>query len=349
MPPLIITPEDAGQRLDRVLARLAPDLGLRGRRRLCAEGRALVNGRPAPEAFKVRAGDTVEIAPAGFDAQLPAGAAGMDGAVGMDGTAGADGVRVIARAEHVAALYKPVGLHSAALAGRANASLEALLPGLLPPGARLLNRLDQPTSGLVIAALDAEGEAAWHGAQKRGLMEKRYLALLEGDLERETLVRPLPAQKILTPHEAATRSTRIMPLGRLDRAEAGALFASVLAPAQAPGAFSLFPPEAPASSVPFAPEIPAVFTLALCVIARGSRHQIRAHAAHAGFPLAGDARHGGRALPHAPQSGECFFLHHGLLRWPGFEAYCPPPWADALPPALRASALARLAAPVMPC
>jgi len=49
---LIVLPEETDSRLDRVLGRLLPEMGLRGRRRLCELGLALVNGRPAKESKK---------------------------------------------------------------------------------------------------------------------------------------------------------------------------------------------------------------------------------------------------------------------------------------------------------
>ncbi|MBQ9106112.1 MAG: hypothetical protein IJY48_08340, partial [Mailhella sp.] len=59
---LTVLPEEADLRLDRVLARLVPDMGLRGRRRLCELGLVLVNGHPARESRKMREGEVVSLA-----------------------------------------------------------------------------------------------------------------------------------------------------------------------------------------------------------------------------------------------------------------------------------------------
>ena len=58
---ITVLPEEADLRLDRVLGRLVPDMGLRGRRRLCELGLALVNGRPAKASYDVKVGDKLQI------------------------------------------------------------------------------------------------------------------------------------------------------------------------------------------------------------------------------------------------------------------------------------------------
>ncbi|MDR0466927.1 MAG: hypothetical protein LBH94_06175, partial [Deltaproteobacteria bacterium] len=52
--------------------------------------------------------------------------------------------------------------------------------------------------------------------------------------------------------------------------------------------------------------------------------QIRAHAAHIGHPLAGDALYGSSC-------GASFFLHHFRLQWPEGQVSCLPPWFASLP------------------
>lgn len=350
MEPYVVTPEDAGQRLDHVLARLVPDMGLRGRRRLCGQGGALVNGRPAREAYKVRPGDVLELVIRRAAEYIRPDCGETGGEQGGGGPL-SDKARLVMRGPHLAAVYKPAGMHSAALAGKRGPSLQAMLPGLLgaesgdEPEAHdfpcLLNRLDQPTSGLVMVGLDRQGRDEWRLAQEGGRTEKRYLALLEGELPGELVLRqrlePGSPQRVKAVPEKwadSRRFTTLIPLAVLPGREVAIWLQAM--PNWMGGDF------------------PRQVTLAGCIIRKGARHQIRAHAAFAGLPLLGDARYGAGPVPAgtagllaeqdmrvnaAPQAGERFFLHHGLVRLPDFWASCPPVWLEVFPEPLRCVAL----------
>lgn len=293
------TAQDEGARLDHVLERLAPDMGLRGRRRFCELGLVLVNGRPAAAARKVREGDSIELQ----DEQAPQSTQALPGA---------DAPRLVARTAAFAFLYKPAAMHTESLAGKPGESLQDVVESLAGGKARLLNRLDFATSGLAAAALNRAGEEAYHSAQDRGLTEKRYLALLEGALTRPVLAdrRLLLKNRSrvlveLDRHPDVRRHTRITPLAVMPAAP---LWEKLGLTCPAKG--------------------PEQLTLAGCVILKGARHQIRAHCASCGFPLAGDARYG--AQSRAAGDTERFFLHHGRLILPEAEALCLPPWLDEL-------------------
>ena len=144
------------------------DLGLRARRRLCDRSLVLVNGKPGIPGLKLRAGQEIIILPDPEGAAIPKDAPSL---VYKDGG--------------IAALYKPAGMHTAALAGSLSPSLETLLGDLLPSeeegyASRLLNRLDAPTSGLVLASCTDGGERRWYRAERIGNTDKLYLALIEG-------------------------------------------------------------------------------------------------------------------------------------------------------------------------
>lgn len=289
----------AGGRLDKALGAAFPGLGLRGCRRFWKRGEVLVNGRARPPGYSVREGDAVRV-------RLPD--------VAGESVETKDAPRLLAEVGALLFLYKPAGLHSVALAGSAGASLEGMLPRLCdcagePPV--LLNRLDQGTSGIVAAARSSEGKARWRWMEDAGLCEKRYLAVLEGKLETPLIV----ACALDTAHRATSvalaeacpplRHTCLEPLGVLEEKTAACLF---------PG------------------DGAAALTLAGCLIHKGARHQIRAHAAHAGYPLAGDGRYGAR------REG-AFLLHHGALRLADkFAAGCVPVWWERIPAPLRAAA-----------
>lgn len=323
----------AGRRLDAVLELLLPELGLRGRRRACEQERALVNGRARPAAYKVRPGDVLTLAdPAGSAVAVNAFDTVADNAFGgvlrPERAGGERAVRVLppegrgeAGAENEAvgeliALFKPAGMHSEALAGKPGESLCSLLAGLLP-GARLLNRLDCATSGIVMAALDAEGVRRWQAAQEGGLTRKYYLALLQGRLDGARLATQRLILKgrervlvEMAEHTDPRRHTLIVPLARIA-------------------------PEGLREATGLEGEA----TLAGCLILKGARHQIRAHAASLGHPLLGDARYGAtREMTGGTEERagdgtaelERFWLHHGRIELPGFAARCVPPWLEAL-------------------
>lgn len=322
-----IPPEGNGLRVDHLLAVLVPELGLRGRRRLCGAGRVLLDGRPADAAAKARAGQELAL--------IPAAAGERSGLAEAGELGGADTARLVGQGAGLAALYKPAGLHSALLKGGGGPSLEADLEmlvggrGVVGPAdsfPKLLNRLDAGTSGLVLAAVTAAGERLWREAEADGVVDKRYLALVVGhppgdfkvraalDMARRTRVRTLR-------HEAeAVRHTEVRVLARFTRAAAPALERYASARARRVGENGAAMPQGQEA-----------LALVGCRIRKGARHQIRAHLASAGYPLWGDTLYG--------TAGGLFFLHHGLCRLPGFHAACPPPWEHCLP--LEAVARAR--------
>ncbi len=223
------------ERLDRVLAEHL-GLGLRRCRALIEAGLVMVDGRPLAKGGLVRPGQLVCIVePEGAVAAVP-------------------GVAVVARGEGFAALSKPGGVHT--VTGRGGTSVEACLPVLGLAEWRLLNRLDFPTSGLVLAAVGEREAALYKGWQEAGQVRKWYLALARGDVGELELT-----GLILDDRRRVVRVT-----GQEDEA----LRRTVVRPVRSVG-----------------PD-----TLVLAHILKGRRHQIRAHLAHAGHPLVGDPVYG---------------------------------------------------------
>lgn len=231
-----------GQRLDRTLCVLLPGLGLRSAKRLISSAQAKVNGKSCLPSRKIVLYDRIDVnvgdiaaAPAGILLKIEAG---------------------------YAFLYKPPGLHSAVIRGHPHDSLERQLSFLLPefPGARLLQRLDLDTSGIVCAALDAVAEKSFRELERKGQCEKRYAAVLSGKLERCHVVENLldcahrrKTRLLGRKDSSGLRHTEFLPFGLIDDG----------------------------------------FSLAGCRIRLGARHQIRAHAAALGMPLVGDCLYGG--------------------------------------------------------
>ena len=96
-------------------------------------------------------------------------------------------LRILHRENGVMAIFKPAGLHSASVQG-GGLSLEQLLPDLCakadidPITVELFNRLDCLTSGIVLATENASSRQISLQAEKAGKIEKRYLALVRGNV-----------------------------------------------------------------------------------------------------------------------------------------------------------------------
>ena len=304
----------AGQRLDQALAALTPELGLRGRRRLIARGAVLVNGRVGDAGCRLRPGDVLALR-------------GTEDGTGAT-PCSADMPRLLSRQGDYCFLYKPAGLHSAALAGDNGLSLEALLPVLLSEESegrapRLMQRLDYGTSGIVCAALGAKAAQAFRVAERAGRCEKRYLALLRGTLAGPSTVRlaldtaDRRQSRVLADTDDTLRWTEFLPLHVWGGAAAtGPLAGLVRDTAHGESTSS--------ASGAGEGEDPGSLTLAACRIRCGARHQIRAHAAALGHPLWGDGLYGRSDQPGPAGTG--FFLHHGALLLPGAACVQSPPW-----------------------
>ncbi|MCA1945514.1 MAG: RluA family pseudouridine synthase [Desulfovibrio sp.] len=282
----IIPPALDGQRLDVALAALAALAGTpaappsrRAAHRLLERGHVLLDGRPAHKGLRVRAGQRLELRlPPAVQAPLP--------------------VQMVCRTPEYAALAKPSGLHTAALAGDPGQdSLERRLPALFPDcEARLCNRLDRETSGLVLVAFSPAAAAAYRAHENAGAVDKCYHAVVHGLVEA-----PLVLDRALDVHRRAV--TRVEPFTTADP-----LRITRVQPLRA---------------------LAQARTLVECRIRKGARHQIRAHLAAAGHPIVGDPVYG-----HDSQDGqncqevqECrsrLMLHHTALAFPGFQAAIAP-------------------------
>ncbi len=273
----VVIPQDYdGARMDEAALLVMPGTSLRQRRRAVEQGDVRLDGLRAAKGRKVRSGQTVALA----------------GGEARAADAAAVGVSLLCLRSGLAALFKPAGVHSAAIAGRDNVSVQRLLPQLLPDlpegcEPRLLNRLDNPTSGIVMAALSDDAARAYAEAENGGHVVKEYLALVRGCLEY-----PCTVQNALD--TAGTRKTRVLPDVNPD-----ALRHTQVEPVRYEEATDT--------------------TLVRAVIRKGARHQIRAHLAHVGHPIVGDALYGGGP-------GDVLHLHHARLTLPGFCVTCDPPW-----------------------
>jgi len=269
---IVVQIDADGQRLDRFVCTQRPALGRAAARRLIEAGQVRVNGRRAAAGQRLHAGDAIA-----FESASESVAALPD----------PDAPCVI-RYEDAWLLCadKPAGMPSHPLRPGELGSLASALLARYPELAQvghsprepgIVHRLDTDTSGLLLAARDPQTFAALRALLTAGAIDKRYLALCAG--------RPaVPAQ-----HEAwlsargARVSVRAAPFGSALRVRTELLAAEPV------GEFSLLTVR----------------------VHLARRHQVRAHLAALGHPIAADALYGGPPLPDLRRH----FLHAAELRF----------------------------------
>jgi 23S rRNA pseudouridine1911/1915/1917 synthase len=274
----VVSAEEAGERLDRLVVRHVPGLGRRGARELFAARAVTVDGRHDLAGATARAGSRIEIT-LGDERPLAEPTLPLD-----------------VRLERATLLvvHKPASQPTAPLhAGERGTLVNALLaryPALAGVGYRarepgLVHRLDTETSGLVVIARNAAAFDTLVRALREGRLAKRYLAI--------TATTGLPADGVvggaLGPDPTRRGRVRVVPDPGRDYARAAETRYRVL-------------------------ETTPRFTLLELDVARAFRHQIRAHLAAIGAPLVGDALYGGAEWPGA---GARHALHASYVAWAG--------------------------------
>jgi len=288
-----ITDLEAGTRLDKLVVQLVPGLGRAAAKDLFTEGRVRVlapgregRGRKASKGDVAVAGEVIEL-------DLEPADAGGAAIPEPDAP-----LNVVLERVDLVVVDKPAGMPTAPLKPGERGTLANALVGRYPEMARigfsprepgLCHRLDTETSGLVLAARSVRAFAALTTALKDGRLDKRYLLICQaGDLpELGSIEVPL------APHPKDKRR--------------------------------VYPCIHPRDVVRYEPR-PAITTyrrlrqegLWLLVEARAPkamRHQIRAHFAALGHPLAGDALYGGPAIEGLGRHA----LHAHHIAWSGDE------------------------------
>jgi 23S rRNA pseudouridine1911/1915/1917 synthase len=164
---LTVSPDDAGRRLD---ALLAEPLGSRSRAaRLIDAGAVRIDGRARPRRHRVVAGERIEVQedePAPVPQDL---AASVEFAVPYED-------------EHLLVVDKPPGVVVHPARGHLTGTLAQALEGRGGEGWRagLVHRLDRDTSGLLVVAKSDPVLDALKSALQRREVAREYLALVEG-------------------------------------------------------------------------------------------------------------------------------------------------------------------------
>ena len=249
---------DAGRRLDQYLAAQLPELSRTRIQELIAEGRARVSGGSVRPSHRVAAGESVEIE---VLPRPPLAAQPED-----------IPIEILYEDPDFVVVNKSAGMVVHAGAGARQGTLvNALLHrlktlssegGAVRPG--IVHRLDRGTSGALVVARNDAAHRALAAQFRARTVRKTYLALVHGRLKADSGVIDLP---IARDPKYRTRMTARLRSGR----EARTGWRVLLRLDQ--------------------------FTLVAADLHTGRTHQIRAHFAAIGHPLAGDTLYGAPRQP----------------------------------------------------
>ena len=272
----------AGQRLDNFLGRILKDVPKTHIFRVIRKGEVRVNGKRAKPDQRLLANDIVRVPPVRTGAAAPPRKASPAMLETLSGA-------IIYEDPRLLVINKPAGVAVHGGSGVSFGVIEALRAARPDETLELVHRIDRDTSGLLLIARKPAALRTLHALMRDGKVEKRYLALVKGKWE-------LGQKRINVPLRT---DIRVGGERTVKAHESGKEAVSVFKPVQFFGKRA---------------------TLVEVSLETGRTHQIRVHAAHAGYPLAGDEKYGEAEFNEKmKESGlKRMFLHahHLSFVWP---------------------------------
>ena len=268
-----VTATEAG-RADKELARHFPEAGRRQLAELFDEGCVRVKGKRAKKGDRVEIGDLIELtrSPVTGEAFRP-----------VADPVAAERLVVLLERPEVVVVAKPAGMPTQPLkagelgtvaSGIAHRWPECREIGDDPRDGGLAHRLDIGTSGALIAARSLEAYRELREAFGTGRVDKIYLAIVDGRPVARECDAPLVqrGRKVAVDHTDGLAAHTAF---TVDRAS-------------------------------------ATHALVRCNARSGRMHQVRAHLAYVGSPIAGDVLYGGALVAGI----DGFFLHAATVTFP---------------------------------
>ena len=175
----VVSPEEAGSRLDRFVSAHITELSRTRVQELIEGGLAVLNGMPAKGSQKVRADDIVEVTPT----PRPA----------MKAEAERIPLDILYEDDDLIAVNKAAGMTVHAGAGNSRGTLvnallgrgQALSQGGDPLRPGIVHRIDKETSGILLVAKNDFTHAKLADSFRERTIEKTYIALVQGILTEE--------------------------------------------------------------------------------------------------------------------------------------------------------------------
>ncbi len=292
------TEGDAGQRIDNFLSRILKDVPRSLIYRILRTGEVRVNGKRAKPETRLAEGDRIRLPPLQrkTDEQRAAERSAPSRSL-REFVASA----IVHEDRDLIVVNKPAGVAVHGGSGLNAGVIEALRatrPELKE--LELVHRLDRDTSGVLMIAKRRAVLRELHALLRERDMEKRYLALVVGRWPFGTKTIDLPLKTNLK--QGGERVVRVHAEGQQ--------------------AITTFKP---------LQHFGKLATLLDISLGTGRTHQIRVHAAHAGYPIAGDEKYGDRERDAKlkPYGLQRMFLHAQSL---SFERKGARPFTVSAPP-----------------
>jgi 23S rRNA pseudouridine955/2504/2580 synthase len=261
--------EEAGQRVDKVLARLLPGVPHTRLFRLLRKGEVRLNGKRVSGEVRVAEGDVLRVPPVRLEAPEPAVDAPARLARVSSRIVEQVSQAIIHEDERLLVVNKPAGVAVHGGSGVSTGVIEALRAARPEETLELVHRLDRDTSGCLLVARKRSMLRSLHALLRDDVVargedaafDKRYLVLLRGkwELGRKLIDAPLRTDIRV----GGERTVKVDASGK-----------------------------AAASEFRVVQFFGALATLLEVRLLTGRTHQIRVHAAYAGHPVAGDEKYG---------------------------------------------------------
>ena len=260
---------EGDQRLDRFLRRRFPHLAQGRIERMCRRGELRVDGGRAKPSARVEEGQAVRVPPLPEPSDAPRPEPGVS-----DADAAMMRAAVLWQDEHLIALNKPPGLPSQGGSGQAR-HVDGLSSALAGGGEkpRLVHRLDRDTSGVLLLARTRAAAKALADAFRQRETRKLYWAAVAG----------VPSPAMGTVRYGLVKAPGHGPKGegeRMRTVHPDAVDAT-------PGA------QRATTDYAVLDRLAKRMAWIALVPVTGRTHQLRAHMAAIGHPIAGDGKYGG--------------------------------------------------------
>jgi 23S rRNA pseudouridine955/2504/2580 synthase len=304
--------EDAGSRVDRVLARFLPGVPHTRIFRLLRKGEVRLNGKRVAGEVRVAEGDVLRVPPVRMDAPLASPGKSKVSPRLVEQVESA----ILHQDAGLLVINKPAGIAVHGGSGISAGVIEALRASRPDETLELVHRLDRDTSGCLLVARKRATLRVLHAMLRDDVegagdgeagFDKRYLVLVRGkwELGRKRIEAPLRTDTRV----GGERTVKVAPDGK-----------------QAASEFRV---------VQFFGNLATLLEVQLLT---GRTHQIRVHAAYAGHPVAGDEKYGDEEFNRQMQRFGLsrLFLHAHSVSFEDPDRHVPVSISAPLPPELHA-------------